>query len=168
LLIRFPNQVKGVRLRLGKSYRLGIKEITKLNAKNWILTGALSAAAAVALGAIGAHGLEAWLEKTFEPTVAADRMANWQTAASYHRFHAIGMIVVGLLLQRSASKSINAGGWLMLLGTMLFSGMLYVYSIAPAKWMGPIFPIGGFSFIAAWLLLAIGVFKQPATTESHE
>lgn len=139
-----------------------------MNAKYWILTGALSAAAAVALGAIGAHGLEGWLKKTVEPTVVVERMAKWQTAAHYHRFHAIGMIVVGLLLRRAASKSINAAGWLMLLGTVLFSGLLYVYSIAPAKWMGPIFPIGGFSFIAAWLLLAIGVFKQPETPESRQ
>jgi len=135
-----------------------------LNSKYWIITGAFSAAAAVALGAIGAHGLEGWLEKTFEPAVAAERMENWQTAADYHRFHAIGIIFVGLLLQRGASKSIQAAGWLMLLGTLLFSGLLYVYSVAPAKWMGPIFPLGGFSFIGAWLLLGVGAFRQHAGT----
>ena len=139
-----------------------------MNGNNWIVTGAVSAAAAVALGAIGAHALEGWLESTFEPAVATARLEHWQTAAQYHRFHALGMIVAGLLLQRSASKSIHAAGWLMLLGTVLFSGLLYVYTISPSKWMGPIFPIGGFSFIGAWILLAIGAFKQTRPSKSRE
>ena len=139
-----------------------------MNSNYWIITGAVSAAAAVALGAIGAHGLEGWLESNFEPAVASARLEQWQTAAEYHRFHALGMIAAGLLLQRSASKLIHAAGWLMLLGTALFSGLLYVYAVSPAKWMGPIFPIGGFSFIFAWMLLAIGAFKQNKPAQSRE
>lgn len=139
-----------------------------MNSKYWIIAGACSAATAVALGAIGAHTLEGWLEKTFEPAVAAAKMQTWQTAAQYHRFHAVGMIIVGLLQQRSASKSIGAAGWLMLLGTILFSGVLYIYTVAPSRWMGPMFPLGGFSFIAAWLLLGFGVFKQGELTESRK
>lgn len=131
-----------------------------MKSNTWIVTGAVSAAIAVGLGAIGAHGLEGWLEKTFDPAAASARLKNWQTAAQYHRFHSLGMIVVGLLLQRSTSKWIQAAGWLMLLGTVLFSGLLYVYAVYPSKWMGPIFPIGGFSFIIAWLLLGVGAFKQ--------
>jgi uncharacterized membrane protein YgdD (TMEM256/DUF423 family) len=132
----------------------------KLNPKHWIAIGALSAALAVALGAIGAHGLESWLDKNFEPSVALKRMKNWQTAAHYHRFHALGMIVVGILARRSRSTVLNFAGWMMVLGTLLFSGLLYVYSVTGSRWMGPIFPIGGLSYIIAWLLLAIGVWNQ--------
>ena len=133
-----------------------------MNSKQWIMIGAFSAALAVALGAIGAHGLEGWLEKNFEPDVAAKRMQTWQTAAHYHRFHALGLIVVGLLLQRCSSKTLHAAGWLMLLGTTLFSGLLYVYSVTGSKWMGPIFPLGGLSYIVGWILLGIGALSQPA------
>ena len=137
-----------------------------MKSKFWIIAGAFSAALAVALGAIGAHGLEGWLEKNFEPSVAAKRMETWQTAAQYHRFHAIGMMIVGFLIQRSNSKLLNSSGWLMLLGTILFSGLLYVYSIAPASWMGPLFPLGGFSFIIGWILLGVGVLAQTDSTPS--
>lgn len=132
-----------------------------MNPKFWIITGAFSAAVAVALGAIGAHGLEGWLEKNFEPSVATAKMENWQTAAQYHRFHAIGLIVVGFLLQRSRSRLLNAAAWMMILGTILFSGLLYVYAVTGSKWMGPIFPIGGLSYIIGWVLLGVGAFKQP-------
>lgn len=131
-----------------------------LNPKSWIIFGAFSAAVAVALGAIGAHGLEGWLEKNFEPSIATARMENWQTAAQYHRFHALGIMVVGFLLQRDRSRILNASGWLMVLGTILFSGLLYVYSVTGSKWMGPIFPLGGLSYIVAWVLLAIGALRQ--------
>jgi uncharacterized membrane protein YgdD (TMEM256/DUF423 family) len=143
-------------------------EAKPLKSNTWIVIGAVSAAVAVGLGAIGAHGLEGWLERTFEPVAASARLENWQTAAQYQRFHALGMVVVGLLLQRSTSKWIHAAGWLMLLGTALFSGLLYVYAVSPAKWMGPIFPIGGFSFIAAWLLLGIGAFTQAKPSSQEE
>lgn len=124
------------------------------------MIGAVSAAIAVALGALGAHGLQGWLDQTFPPEIASKRMQNWQTAADYHRFHSLGMIVVGMLLHRSKSKWINTAGCLMLLGILLFSGLLYVYSVTGSKWMGPIFPIGGLSYIIAWLLLGVGATKQ--------
>ncbi len=126
----------------------------------WIFIGGLSAAVAIALGAVGAHGVSGWLDQNFEPAIAAKRLENWKTAAAYHRYHALGLIVIGLVSVRFPSKLLNAAGVLILLGTALFCGLLYVYSITGSRWMGPIFPIGGFSFIVAWVLFAVAAFKH--------
>ena len=44
--------------------------------------------------------------------------------------------------------------WLMLAGTVLFSGSLYLLAVTGQRWLGAITPLGGVAFIAAWLLLA--------------
>lgn len=129
-----------------------------MSAKSWIILGALSAALAVALGAVGAHGLKQWLIQNFTPAEASTRLANWSTAAQYHRFHSLGLMVVGILqsaaVRERPSRLLNIAGWLMVAGIFLFSIALYVYSIAAFKWLGPVFPLGGFSYIIAWVLIA--------------
>jgi len=48
---------------------------------------------------------------------------------------------------------------LMLLGIVLFSGSLYVLSVSGLRWFGAITPLGGVSFIAAWVLFVVALFK---------
>jgi uncharacterized membrane protein YgdD (TMEM256/DUF423 family) len=116
-------------------------------ARFFLVAGALSAAVAVMLGAFGAHGLRGRLP--------ADLLAIYQTACQYHVYHALGLLVVGLLaLQAPASGALRGSGWLMLLGTVLFSGSLYLLAITGQRWLGAITPLGGTAWIAAWLLLA--------------
>ena len=116
-------------------------------ARFFLVAGALSAAVAVMLGAFGAHGLRGRLP--------ADLLAIYQTASQYHVYHALGLLVVGLLaLQAPASGALRGSGWLMLLGTVLFSGSLYLLAITGQRWLGAITPLGGTAWIAAWLLLA--------------
>jgi uncharacterized membrane protein YgdD (TMEM256/DUF423 family) len=52
-------------------------------------------------------------------------------------------------------------GWLMFIGILLFSGSLYLLAVLNLKWLGMITPIGGVSFITAWLLIAIFAAKKP-------
>lgn len=116
-------------------------------ARFFLVAGALSAAVAVMLGAFGAHGLRGRLP--------ADLLAIYQTACQYHVYHALGLLVVGLLaLHAPASGALRCSGWLMLLGTVLFSGSLYLLAITGQRWLGAITPLGGTAWIAAWLLLA--------------
>jgi uncharacterized membrane protein YgdD (TMEM256/DUF423 family) len=56
--------------------------------KVFLALGALLAAAAVGLGALGAHGL-----KTRFPS---EMLVVWQTAVNYHAWHALGLLAVGL------------------------------------------------------------------------
>jgi uncharacterized membrane protein YgdD (TMEM256/DUF423 family) len=137
-----------------------------LNGKTWILIGGFSAALAVALGAIGAHGLENWLEGAF-PADMAKRLENWKTAANYQMYHALGMIAVGLVMAIfERSKSFAAAGWLMLVGTILFSGMLYGWVLTNNRTMVMIVPVGGLAFIGGWMLLAVGCLRSQGLPSS--
>jgi uncharacterized membrane protein YgdD (TMEM256/DUF423 family) len=116
-------------------------------ARFFLAAGALSAALAVMLGAFGAHALRGRLP--------ADLLVIYQTASQYHVYHALGLLAVGLLtLHLPTSGALRWSGWLMLLGTVLFSGSLYVLAITGQRWLGAITPLGGTAWIAAWLLLA--------------
>ncbi len=116
-------------------------------ARFFLVAGALSAAVAVMLGAFGAHALRGRLP--------ADLLAIYQTASQHHVYHALGLLAVGLLaLHVPTSSALRWSGWLMLLGTALFSGSLYALAITGQRWLGAITPLGGTAWIAAWLLLA--------------
>lgn len=116
-------------------------------ARLFLVTGALSAALAVMLGAFGAHALRGRLP--------ADLLAIYQTASQYHVYHALGLLAVGVLaLHVPTSSALRWSGWLMVLGTVLFSGSLYALAITGQRWLGAITPLGGSAWIAAWLLLA--------------
>lgn len=107
----------------------------------------------VLIGAFGAHGLKTRL--------TVENMAVFQTGVQYHFYHAVGLILLGLIaLQIPITPYLRWSGWLMLVGIVLFSGSLYALSITNIRWLGMITPFGGMTFIIAWLLLTIGIMKS--------
>lgn len=121
-------------------------------AKFFLLLGGINAALVVMLGAFGAHALKARL--------SVEMMAVYQTGIHYHLFHALGLLVIGLVAtQIPAATYLRWSGWLMLAGIILFSGSLYILSISGLRWLGAMTPIGGAAFIVAWLLFVIAVSK---------
>ncbi|ASS94715.1 DUF423 domain-containing protein [Peribacillus simplex] len=119
--------------------------------KLFIILGALNGFIAVAFGAFGAHGLEGKIPDKYLET--------WQTAVQYQMFHAVGLLVIGLLAGKISSPLINWSGWLMLIGIILFSGSLFVLSVTQIKVLGAITPLGGVSFLVAWVLMIIAAYK---------
>jgi len=119
--------------------------------KLFIILGALNGFIAVALGAFGAHGLEGKIPDKYLET--------WQTAVQYQMFHAVGLLVIGILAGKISSPLINWSGWLMLIGIILFSGSLFVLSVTQIKVLGAITPLGGVSFLVAWILMIIAAYK---------
>lgn len=119
--------------------------------RTWIVLGALLAAAAVAAGAFGAHGLKERL--------SADDLDTYQTAARYHMFHALGLIAVGYCAQRFGGGLVNAAGWLFIAGIILFSGALYVLALSGVRVLGAVAPIGGTALIGGWICLALAVWR---------
>src|SRR3989337_1854411 len=108
--------------------------------KLFLILGGINAALVVMLGAFGAHALKARL--------SAEMLAVYQTGVHYHLFHALGLIVVGLVAtQIPASAYLKWSGWLMLAGIVLFSGSLYVLSVSGLRWLGMVTPFGGLAFI---------------------
>ncbi|OYD06805.1 DUF423 domain-containing protein [Paludifilum halophilum] len=120
--------------------------------KLWILLGAVNMFLSIAFGAFGAHGLEG--------KVSERMLANWQTGAQYHMAHALGLLLIGLLAGRIGAVSlVSAGGWLILAGIVLFAGSLYVMALTNVTVLGAITPIGGVSFLAGWICIAIAAVK---------
>ncbi|SDY30236.1 DUF423 domain-containing protein [Thermoactinomyces sp. DSM 45892] len=119
----------------------------------FLLLGSINMALSIALGAFGAHGLKG--------KVAEKMIANWNTGAHYHMIHALGMLIVGILLSKiQDSGMLTTSGWLMLAGVVLFSGSLYVMAVTGITKLGAITPIGGLAFIVAWVLMAVVAYKQ--------
>jgi uncharacterized membrane protein YgdD (TMEM256/DUF423 family) len=120
----------------------------------WLRTGALCGAIAVMAGAFGAHYLRERLH------LEARALEIFETGVRYLMFHAVGLLVVGLLATRpaGAGPALNAAGWLFLAGSVLFTGSLFglATKIGPASVLGPITPLGGLAFVAGWIALAVG------------
>ena len=124
-----------------------------MTAKIFIFSGCLSAAAAVIMGAFGAHALKTTLPESL--------MAVYQTAFRFHMLHSLGLIAVALImLQVKKSTLIEIAGWMMLCGIFLFSGSLYALAVTQVRWLGMLTPLGGTAFIAAWLMVAAGAIKS--------
>jgi len=114
---------------------------------NWSATGAFTLALAVVLGAFGAHGLKDRLD--------AYSLSVWEKAVFYHFIHALGLLIVALL-PRTGTFAASAASWvcgLLAAGIVMFSGSLYALALTGQRALGAITPIGGVSFIAAWVLL---------------
>lgn len=121
-------------------------------AKLFIALGSLNAALAVLLGAFGAHVLKSKLTEA--------SLAIYQTGVHYHFYHALGLILAGIIIMQNApSSTFRWSGWLMLTGIILFSGSLYLLSITNIRWLGAITPFGGLAFIIAWLILFTGIIR---------
>jgi uncharacterized membrane protein YgdD (TMEM256/DUF423 family) len=121
--------------------------------KLFLILGGINAALVVMLGAFGAHGLKA--------KISVEMLAVYQTGVHYHLFHALGLLVIGLVATQIAdSVWLRWSGWLMLLGIILFSGSLYVLSVSGLRWLGMITPFGGVAFIAAWIVFVIAIVKS--------
>jgi uncharacterized membrane protein YgdD (TMEM256/DUF423 family) len=114
--------------------------------------GALSAGLGVAAGAFGAHALKARL--------SAEMLATFEVGVRYQMYHALGLIVVAWVQTKWPSTLVVSSGWCFVLGTILFSGSLYLLTLSGIRWLGAITPLGGLAFIAGWLFLAIAVWKS--------
>lgn len=133
--------------------------------RTFTMLGALSALIAVGTGAFGAHGLPNYFARIYEsPDDIEHMLHNWETAARYEMYHALGMLAVAWACSRWAASAgrLSAAGYCFLAGTVLFSGSLYVLCLTGQRWLGMITPLGGLAFMAGWLLLALVAYKQPA------
>lgn len=107
----------------------------------------------VGAGAFGAHGLSSYFARY--PELAG----TFDTAVRYHVFHALGLFLAAWVSTRYNPALANWGGYLFLLGILLFSGSLYLLVFTRLSWLGAITPLGGVAFIGGWLLLALSAWR---------
>ncbi|MGZ5246786.1 MAG: DUF423 domain-containing protein [Flavitalea sp.] len=123
--------------------------------KGLLKIGAVMSAIAVALGAFGAHGLK--------KLVSAESVAVFDTGVRYQIYHALAILIVGILAERFTSQNIIRAGYSFLIGILLFSGSLYLLTFFKAQGVvglsgiGIITPIGGLVFMLGWIFLVMGL-----------
>jgi uncharacterized membrane protein YgdD (TMEM256/DUF423 family) len=105
-----------------------------------IAAAALLMAAAVALGAFGAHALKARL--------APDMLAVWQTGVMYHAWHGMALLLLGVLMLHAPDSA-----------ALRYAAWLFIAGVAAPSPIGVATPIGGLAFIAGWITLAIGALR---------
>ncbi|MFD1178434.1 DUF423 domain-containing protein [Paenibacillus puldeungensis] len=115
--------------------------------------GAIVMLLAVSLGAFGAHILE--------PVIGESAIRTYETGVHYQMIHGIAIILVALSAGLwGESRQLQWANRLFLIGIVLFSGSLYGLAALDWTWLGPVTPLGGISFIAGWLLLALTVWRN--------
>ena len=126
--------------------------------KLFLASGTALAALAVVLGAFGAHALKAKLEP--------EQLQVFETAEKYQMYHALALLLTGILFERFNSSATLYSGYFFIAGILFFSGSLYLLSaksilgIESWKFLGPITPLGGLCFICGWVLLLLAVLKK--------
>lgn len=115
--------------------------------KFWIIISAVSGFTAVAIGAFGAHGLK---EK-----LTTDMLEVYKTGVLYQFIHTIVLLVLSL----TNFIKTNVASVFFLLGIILFSFSLYIYSTSGITFFAMITPIGGVCFLIGWLWIIAEVIK---------
>ena len=118
----------------------------------FLAIASLLAGTSVILGAFASHGLKGKLSES--------ALAIWETGTKYQMYHALALILIAILLERSPNfLPLIIAGYAFIAGIAIFSGSLYVLSLSGIKWLGAITPLGGVAFIAGWISLAVTAWK---------
>lgn len=120
---------------------------------NIILAAAILGAMAVLIGAFGAHGLA-------QTAITAKALKSFHTGVEYQFYHVIALLFVGIWYQHKPSERLKIVAWLFIAGILLFSGSLYAYVLTGIRQFAMITPIGGITFVIAWLLLATSSLRD--------
>ncbi|HLR70926.1 MAG TPA: DUF423 domain-containing protein [Pseudogracilibacillus sp.] len=116
-----------------------------------LIIGVINGFLAVALGAFGAHGLEG--------KISENALKTWEKAVNYQMFHTVSILITGLSLLKLQSNALLGAGWAFVIGIILFSGSLYIYSTTGIRSLAMITPFGGVAFLIGWILLGYAIIK---------
>lgn len=123
-----------------------------MNSRVLIAVGSIFLALAVAFGAFGAHIVQDML--------TPDRFEVYKTGVEYHFYHALGLILLGVLsANMPGNRWLDWSGYSLVAGILIFPGTLYILTLTDTGWLGAVTPLGGVAFILGWIFLAVGVMK---------
>ncbi|UXX79056.1 DUF423 domain-containing protein [Reichenbachiella carrageenanivorans] len=121
--------------------------------KKALVLGAVFGLLTVMIGAFGAHALKDLLEEN-------GRLEVFETGVRYQFYHAIALLVCGLLDEKLVGSWVAKATYLFSIGVLVFSGSLYILSITNVAIFGAITPIGGLMLMGGWLCLIAGIVKS--------
>jgi len=116
--------------------------------KIWIIISAISGFTAVAIGAFGAHGLR--------ETLSPQMLEVYKTGVLYQLVHSVVLLALSLNIVIKARLPLI----FFLLGIILFSFSLYIYSTSGIRTFAMITPVGGFCFLIGWLIIIYEAVKM--------
>ena len=112
------------------------------------LAGALLSLSAVILAAMGSHLID------------MNGMQNiWRIASNIHLFSAAALMGLAALLTRLESTPLKWGSWLIVLGTIIFCGSIYLH-VVTGRTLPAVTPSGGLLMMAGWLLTALSFLRK--------
>ena len=120
-----------------------------------LVNATLLGASAVIIGAFGAHYLKTIL--------TPEQLISFETGVRYQFYHALALTFTGILSFFFTGKYIKTATWLFTIGTVLFSGSIYILNLLASKdiigikGLGIVTPIGGLCLIAAWVCLLFAI-----------
>jgi len=117
-----------------------------------IRAGAVLMLLGVVLGAFGAHALQ--------QALTSRQLASYQTGVLYQQLHSLALILVGIVaLVTPATRWLPRAAVLFGAGIFFFSGSIYAMTLGAPRWLGMVAPVGGVSFMLAWLAVALHAGK---------
>ena len=115
-----------------------------------LIIGSLFAALSVLLGAFGAHALKNRL--------SIEDLAIFEIAVRYQMYNALGLLLMGVAGFYLTEKLVSIPAYFLILGTVIFSGSLFLIVFTNLRWFGAVAPIGGLCLIIGWLLFAYNMY----------
>jgi len=122
-----------------------------------ILTASLFGCIAVLFGAFGAHSLK--------NVLSTDSMAIWTKGIEYQFYHTFALLFLSTFA-RFRTKLVDFSFYCFSVGTLLFSGSLYLLAtrdilhLSFVHVIGPVTPLGGLLLVAGWILLFLAALKN--------
>lgn len=123
-----------------------------MNASLQIAIAAFLLFIGVGTGAFGAHALTGLVDMNL--------IAIWHTAVLYLLVHGLGLFAVAVAQSHLQPKLQTLAFSLLLCGTLLFSGSLFLLVLSGQRWLGMITPIGGVLMLGGWVSVVIAALKQ--------
>ena len=114
----------------------------------FLILAAFLGVSALLIGSLGAH---LWQDILAE----RDTVGRFHRAENYLFYHALGLAVVAQLVERFPAQKFQSVGWCLIVGVIIFSGSLLVYSVTGFQPVVKITPLGGSLLILGWILLGI-------------
>ncbi len=121
-------------------------------AKVIVALGAVFGFLSVGFGAFGAHALKERLDPRM--------LEVFETGCRYQMYHALALVLVGLLAHLKPQAGFEPAAWAMVTGIVLFSFSLYALALSGIKVLGAITPLGGIALLIGWGIFAVRAWQS--------
>lgn len=104
----------------------------------------------IAFGAFGAHLLK--------DVLSTARLETWETAVRYQSWNSIALLAL-VMISKYYRADLKLPALLIIIGTVIFSGSLYLLCLTDLGWLGMVTPLGGLSLMFGWGFFSWKMFQ---------